>query len=225
MSGERSWSLGRTRGGRRPSGETEPVPIRLSGWIKSMGELDEGTFDREVRRIRRDYGGDRDWKDTARLFGYYLYWKVRESGQDEDSGNPERNLRELIGMSRINKYMWDAVNLIAQEHLARGDPLPRPLADWIERVLVDQCLQSKEEKLCPRPRKGKRTAVRDRVICAAIESLVAQGYPAMRSGGSGMACAEGGTACDIVGKAFNIGYKHTEKILDLATPSTIRRGI
>ena len=177
-----------------------------------MGELDEGTFYREVRRIRRDYGGDRDWKDTARLFGYYLYWKVRESGQDEDSGNPERNLRELIGMSRINKYMWDAVNLIAQEHLTRGDPLPDSLAEWIEHVLVDQYIQSQKEKLRPRPAKGGRLVVRNRMMCLAIESLVARGFTATRAGGRAKACAEGGSACDIVGKAFFKSYTRAEEI-------------
>lgn len=177
-----------------------------------MGKLDPDTFDREVRRVRRDYGDYRDWKDPARMFAYHLYWKVRESDQDEGSGNPEQNLRELIGMSRVNKYKWDAVSLIAQEHLASGDPLPRPLADWIERVLADQYARSQKEKLCPRPRTGRRNALRDRVICLAIERLVARGYPDIRRGGSRMACAEGGTACDIVGNAFYIGYKRAEEI-------------
>lgn len=173
---------------------------------------DKETFDRAVRSIRRTYGGDRKWQDTARRLAYYLYWRVREPDQEEDNPDPELILRELIDFSQINKYSWDAVNIIAQEHLTRGDPLPDSLAEWIEHVLVDQYIQSQKEKLRPRPAKGRRMAVRDRMMCSAIESLVARGYTVMRSGGGGMASAEGGTACDIVGKAFNTGYKNAEKI-------------
>ena len=183
-----------------------------------MGKLDKETFDREVSRIRRDYGGDRDWKDTARLFAYYLYWRVREPDQEGDNPDPELILRELIGLSQINKYMWDAVNLIAQEHLTKGDPLPDSLAEWIEHVLVDQYMQSQKEKLRPRPSKGLSKGVRDRMMCMAIESLVARRYPETRRGGEGIASAEGGTACDIVGKAFNTGYKNAEEDLDSQRP-------
>lgn len=177
-----------------------------------MGRLDKETFDREVELIRRTYGGDRRWRDTATLFADYLYWRVREPDHEEENPDLELILRELIDLSLTNKYMWDAVNLIAQEHLTRSDPLPVPLAEWTEHVLVDQYIQLQHEKLRPRPRKGRRTGVRDRMMCLAIESLVARGYTQMRSGGGGIASAEGGTACDIVGKAFNTGYKNAEKI-------------
>ena len=177
-----------------------------------MGKLEPEIFDREVRRIRQTYGGDREWRNTAELSaGYYLYWRDRESDREEDTFDL-LILRELIGLSRIDKYMWDAVRLIAQEHLTRGDPLPVPLAEWIEHVLVDQCFRLGREKLRPRPRTGRRMVFRDLVMCWAIESLGAQGYMPTRSGGRRMACAEGGSACDIVGKAFGIGYKYAEEI-------------
>ena len=177
-----------------------------------MDKLDTETFDREVELIRRTYGGDRDWRDTASLVAYYGYWRFREPDQEEDNPDLELKLRELIDLSRINKYMWDAVNLIAQEHLARGDPLPDSLAEWIEHVLVDQYIQSQKEKLRRRPAKGHRLVVRDRMMCLAIESLVARGFKPIRKGGEAMACAEGGSACDIAGAAFFIGYKHVEDI-------------
>ena len=179
-----------------------------------MGKLEPEIFNREVRRIRQTYGGDRKWRTTAELSAYYLYWRDRESDREEDTFN----LRELIDLSRIDRYMWDAVRLIAQEHLTRGDPLPVPLAKWIEHVLEDQSVRLRREKLRPRPRTGRRVVFRDLVMCWAIESLGAQGYMPTRSGGRRMACAEGGSACDIVGKAFGKGYKYAEEIWALRPP-------
>ena len=141
-----------------------------------MGKLEPEIFDLEVRHIRETYGGDLKWRDTAEWSaGFYLYWRDRESDREEDTFDLEI-LRELIGLSRIDRYMWDAVRLIAQEHLTRGDPLPVPLAEWIEHVLVDQHFRLQREKLWPRPRTGRQMVFRDLVMCWAIESLGAQGY-------------------------------------------------
>ena len=176
-----------------------------------MGKPDKETFHREVRRIRRDYGGDRDWDDTAELFAHHLYWRRRELDREEDAPVLDRNLRGMIRRSHTNKYLWDAVNLIARLHLTRGDSLPEPLAEWIERVLVDQHLDQ-QEKLRPRPGKGSGTAVRDWVICMAVESLDTRIYTPTRSGGRNEASAMGGSGCDIVGAAFFKSYKTIEGI-------------
>ena len=178
-----------------------------------MSPMADGSFDREVGRIRQEYGGDREWKDQARLFAHFLYWKRRESDQEEDTPDLEPILRKMIRRSMTDKYIWDAVNHIAQAHLTSNDVLPRPLAVWIECVLVDQHFKLRREKLLPRPSKGRRVRVRDWIVCSAIEDLVARGYTATRSGGGDeMASAEGGSACDIVGVAFFKSYKTIEGI-------------
>ena len=140
-----------------------------------MGKPDEETFNREVKRIRRDYGGNQEWEGWARQFAYHLYWCRQERSREEDAPDLEPILTRMILLSQTNKYIWDAVNLVAQAHLTRGDSLPDPLACWIEHVLVDQHMEKQSEKHRPRPRKGRRVEVRDRIICLAIQNLVSRG--------------------------------------------------
>ena len=118
-----------------------------------MDKPDKEIFDREVRCIRRTYGCDRKWEDPGRLFAHYLYWDIRELDQ-ADGPDPEHALRELIALSEVNKHMWDAVNLVAQTHLARGDLLPSSLAQWVTQVLRDQYIQPQKWKWRPRPSQG-----------------------------------------------------------------------
>lgn len=177
----------------------------------SVNKPDRRKFDREVDRIRRTYGGDEDWKDPSRLFEHYLYWEVREAALEHDNRAPEWIIRDLIALSKINKFMWDAVNHVARKHLARRDAVPYPLACWIADVLADQH-KERSQKLRPRPRKGRPMAVRDRMMCSAIKSLVPLGFRQTRAGGDPEASAAGGSACDVVGAAFSTRYDTVEKI-------------
>ena len=181
------------------------------GGGQKIDKPDKETFDREVRLIRQRYGGQRKWKDPARVFAN-LFWSSRELDQQEDNPDLAPSLVGLIGLSQVDKYMWDAVNLFAQAHLTRGDPLPDPLAQWIVEVLRDQYLPAKKQKFRPRPGKGHQFKVRDWMMCLAVGNLVARGYTETRREGRPEAHASGGTACDIVGAAFFTGYKNVEKI-------------
>ena len=124
-------------------------------------------------------------------------------------------LDELLVGSEIRKECWDAVNLIARRQLRRGSSLPAALANWTKDVLADQSAERQKEKTRPRPAKGSRDGVRDQNVRLAIENLIARRsrqFKAMRSGGPRDACAEGGSACDVVGAAFGLNYKNTERI-------------
>ena len=80
----------------------------------------------------------------------------------------EQFLHELIADSKKTKLSWDAVSLIAQEHIREKSTLPPKLRDWVIGVLAGK----KETK---RPTKGAQSkSERDRQVCIAIASLVKQ---------------------------------------------------
>ena len=175
-----------------------------------MNKPDHEAFDKEVKLIRQRYGGQSDWKDPASVYAY-LYWRSRELDQEDDNPVPKLSLVRLIGLSQVDRYIWDAVNLIAQAHLTNGDLLPDPLAQWIVEVLRDQYLDP-QEKFRRRPATGSRLRVKYWMMWQAVENLVARGYPETRRGGEAQANAAEGTACDVVGVAFFVSYKHVEGI-------------
>ena len=168
--------------------------------------VDEATFDREVAFMRRMYD-----RDTLTLPKYVAF---AYDGID-DEADRRAKLEYFVAWSEIKKEYWDAVNLLARRQLRLGNPLPTALAHWIRDVLADQRVKRQKDKARPRPGKGRREAVRDQMIRLAIDNLVARGYTEMRSGRKGKlpeACAEGGSACDIAGAAFDLDYKNTEGI-------------
>lgn len=168
--------------------------------------MDEATFDREVAFIRRRFA-----RSTMTLAKYVAF--SFDDIDDEPGGLAA--LDHFIVGSEMRKDYWDAVNLTARRRLRSGRPLPAALAHWVKDVLADQSVKRQADKARPRPGKGPQEAVRDRMTWLAIKNLVARGYTAMRSGRKGKppeACAEGGSACDIVGAAFRLNYKNTERI-------------
>ena len=165
--------------------------------------MDEATFNREVAFIRHAY-----CRPSMGLPKFVASSYEGIADEAEQLGL----LDELIGGSEIRKEFWDTVNLIARRQLMGGNPLPAPLANWIKDVLSDQYAGRQKEKTRPRPDQGPRHGVRDQNIRRAIENLIARRFKATRSGGPRDACAEGGSACDVVGAAFGLAYKNTERI-------------
>ena len=159
--------------------------------------MDDATFDRHVQFVKNTYfdGGTELFEDQVKQFADLFYFRVL---QDEEAHRTEAedNLRRLIRLSQEHKYIWDTVNLIARRLLEAGTRLPTPLAQWVADVLVNQTPERGEGRR-PRPRRGGRKALRDRMICLAIKKLVDQGVTATRSGGRAKACREGGSACDV----------------------------
>ena len=169
--------------------------------------VDEATFDGEVTSMRDRYAA----RDTLTLPKY-----VADAYDEiDDEADRRAALERFVAWSETKKEYWDAVHLLARRQLRRGNPLPTALAHWIRDVLADQGVKRQKDKARPRPGKGRREAERDRMIRSAIDNLVARGYTEMRSGRKGNlpeACAEGGSACDIAGAAFGLGYKNTERV-------------
>ena len=169
--------------------------------------MDEVTFDREVERIRARVlpeGGKKLSVVSLATLLTRAYWDLK--------GDERRDcIVGLVVASLVDKEAWDAVNSIAQLHVLTGKPLPPVLAVWVGAVLVDQSPGVKKQML-PRPRYGSRVLVRNNVVVRLVAELVCRGYKATRSGGLAKACAEGGSACDIVARALYMGYKSVEVI-------------
>ena len=175
-----------------------------------MSKSDQERFDRDVRFIRRKYGGRDKWKDAASVFAHFFRMS-REPVRGESNLDAETSLVGLIRLSQIDKHMWDAANLIAQDHLTSGVVLPDPLAHWVSDLLADQTIP-RESRIRPRPAKGRGLRVRDWMMWIAVADLVERGYTATRREGVAQASAKGGTACDVVGKAFFKSYKTIEGV-------------
>ena len=114
-----------------------------------------------------------------------------------------------------NPSVWDEVNATAQQLLRKHAPIPDMLAEWVADVLA-----GKEERKRPK-RQGKKRMdpVQGRAIIDVIEALVDKGFQSTRglesrriSSGGEAACEAGGTACDVVGVAFNMKYKDVENV-------------
>ena len=125
----------------------------------------------------------------------------------------------LIADSRETKGAWDGLNLVAQDLLRKGRPLPPDLAGWIADVLADQ-LVKKGPKRRPRPGKGPHSEFNQNLLlCTLISQLVCLfDLKATRNDG-----APPVSACDIVAAARGKSYKTVERIwgkreLDLPDP-------
>ena len=126
-------------------------------------------------------------------------------------------LHDLIADSEKTKLSWDAVSLIAREYHRKSLAYPPELHDWVDDVLAG--------KRTSPPTGAQAKSERDRQVCIAIEYLVKQfDLPPTRNISQTIdgkksdwphCCAEGGSACDVVGKALGevdcpVGYKTIE---------------
>ena len=176
-----------------------------------MNRPDREAFDRDAKFIRRKYGGLERRESPASVY-VNLFWYSREPVKGKSIPGREISLDGLIGLSKVDRYVWDAVNLLCQQHLTNGVVLPDPAAQWVADLLADQTIKEKEEKLRPRPAKGLVRRARDIMWCLAVENLARRGYTVTRRGGKAQHSAEGGTACDVVGKAFSKSYTNVERV-------------
>ena len=166
--------------------------------------MDDATFDKDVEFIERASARYRDDLPNYLASGY---------DRIDDEVEKLAFLDHCIMGSEMRKDYWDAMRLIAQRQLRKGDPLPRALADWIKDVLMDRSARKREDKKRPRPAKGRPTAVRDQNMRLAVDRLVKRGFNATRRlNKMPKGCAKGGSACDVVAAAFGEDYKNTERI-------------
>jgi len=178
--------------------------------------MDKPTFDSHVENARRILQHQRQmWGESpAHSFALLYVYHQEEKGTEV--------LRCLINASIFNKAAWDALRILARVHIWERKPLPPQLLDWLDEVLAQRL---------PRPKtKGKDPLAdfyRNRAIVVAVWYFSHQGMTATRNGsGPGQCCYEGGSACDVVGKALqdkntyneNLVYKSIERIWTLLRP-------
>lgn len=159
------------------------------------------------------------WETPAK--GWAYSYKILPERGDERG----KMLRNLIDDSKKTKLAWDSVSLIAQEHLREGSALPPELRDWVVDVLAEKRT---------RPTKGAQAmSGRDRMVSLAVVHLADRfGLKPTRNiekdkgdeESQGHCSAEGGSACDVVGKAVGrVGYKAVEQIWTNRDPLLKRR--
>ena len=175
--------------------------------------MDEVEFKRLVAFTRQAFGPRHqpEWGESPAETRARHYRILPERARGEF-------LHGLIVDSAESKMAWDSVKLIAEELLRAKDHLPDELAAWIADVLFDHRKPKKEQRR-PRPATGgSKDANRDWVICGAIHHIGIRFnlLPTRNGGGPPKCCAEGGSACDVVGLAFLGGslkaYKNAERI-------------
>ena len=153
--------------------------------------------------------------------GFAHFYKIRPEE------TREAYLRDMIWCSEEIKAAWDAVNLIAQDLLGEGKPLPPELAEWT-RAVLDDVLAGRKSRPTTRGRDPDANHVRDRAIVDAVQWLLTlEDFKATRrrfKGGKWLpaqACVEGGSACDAVGVAAGLSYSNVERIwLASASPDS-----
>lgn len=120
----------------------------------------------------------------------------------------------LIKDSEKAKWAWDALNLMAQDRIREGKPLPPELAAWVVDVLADQLVEEGQER---RPRQGTEPRdlhPRDLLLCMLVDQLRCLfGLCAMRS-----YSAPPRSACDVVAAAQGLSYKRVEDIWNERDP-------
>ena len=136
------------------------------------------------------------------------------------SADAEALLRYEFPHADAESAVWDAIDLIAREHLRTGVPMPPELAQW----MADRREGKRQRPAKPGPSRGTNM-VRDRLIASVVQALVDRGFRATRNKRLPMkmarprASAEGGSACDAVGVALGMGYKAVEKVWTNSDPS------
>ena len=166
--------------------------------------MDKDLFESCVRIAKASLSDPRRFLGSTAAQGLARAYLMPHGPRDGGEGF----LAKLIEDSREKKSAWDALNLIAQDLLREGEPLPRDLAAWICDVLADQ-LAPRGQKRRPRPSRGShRTAGRDWNFYFLVEELIKSGnLQATRN-----EVSQPWSACDAVAIATGKPYKTVARI-------------
>ena len=162
--------------------------------------------------------------DSAEFDRLVTYEKKRQKSLEQvyNMLDPERGqgqyLRDRIDESETSRDTWDGLNRMVQHYLRERRTLPHELADWAADALDSMMTEPAKR---PLPRKNTEDIARRRVeIYLSVYHLVKlYGLDPTRGlKGLNQCCAEGGSACDVVGAAFGLNYKAVEKVWDERDP-------
>ena len=119
-------------------------------------------------------------------------------------------LLDQIAESETSRVAWDSLCEIARDLLREGRPLPEELAQWVAQVLDDL---ANPPPIQPRPPRSTDAARKRLAVYGLIYHFVERfGLNPTRAPARGPSCcAEGGSACDVVGAAAGLTYKNAEK--------------
>ncbi|MCY4658603.1 MAG: hypothetical protein OXF93_02140 [Acidobacteria bacterium] len=166
--------------------------------------MDDEQFDGFVRRARMDLSSPLLYLDSTAAEGRArAYLEVyRPRG---DSGD---YLARLIAESESDKSSWDALAMIAQALIRKGEALPAALTGWAIDVLADQMAKRGEERR-PRPSTGSDAyAGRDWNYYHYIRRLEERwNLKPTRNEASESCCG-----CEVVAAATGRPYKTVERI-------------
>ena len=165
--------------------------------------MDKQKFDQLV-------GSVREWRDRMESVGK----SADEVYCTAFKNTPVEFLPVLIQRSEGDRQIWNGLRLFVQQLLRNGDPLPNAVVSWVVEVLDGKRRQ---------PRTGKENTFRDMFLIDAVQRLEDKGFNATRSKGQNKrslevfkgCCAEGGSGCDIVGKALDMPwYRQVARVWD-----------
>ena len=172
--------------------------------------MDRETFDKAVdfaeEIIRENFG---IWRGDLGRKKVRAYEVVSRPGRRDDLGQEFADYlrREFIRESEHSGASWDAVNELAAAALDKG-PLTRDLRCWARDVLRDQLLK-RAERSRPRPtrgRNGDNYHARDVAFGEAVRRLIKPPWqldPTRNITRGDWPSHEGGSACDVAGRAWN----------------------
>ena len=167
--------------------------------------MDDDQFDSFVEFARSYLSHPGLYLDSTAAEGkaraYLLLHRPRDGGDEF--------LATLIQDSKKNKSAWDALDLVAQDLLHRGDLLPGELAQWTRDVLTDQLAPRGQKRRRPRPSKGSHdTAGRDWNCYFLIDLLIKRWNLRPTCNEISESCS----ACDVVAVATGISLKTVQRI-------------
>ena len=126
-------------------------------------------------------------------------------------------IEDVIEKAKTSRVHWDGMALLCQWHLvnpAMSGPLRPQLGAWVAKVLGDMMLNAKLAR--PSSRGAPPKSGRNGVIVSAIAWAMQEfRLPAERREREGprKCCAEGGSACDVVGRALtDVTYGQVRRI-------------
>ena len=143
----------------RPIGKS--AFAELVTWIRTNFDNEESRrlYESSAKKHRRDYFRPLTKRLVESLAEDYEGTELDEVVTRIETGGRRGDLNELLEASEVSNIEWDALYLIAQEHLRGREPLPDDLADWLADVLEDLTPSQKKETqrsgVSKRPRPGR----------------------------------------------------------------------